>query len=83
MKKIFAILILSIIIQGYIQVNPCKYIDVKPFETNHISIKRKSTIRCIYFTFENPSEGNIILKLAKSNSYTSYIYVVCFVLILC
>ena len=52
----------------------CPNIQVKPYESNHIYIERNTT-KCVLFSFDNPSEGNIILKLARSNSFTSIIYI--------
>ena len=52
---------------------PCKEISIKEYEPNQIYIK-KNTTNCVIFTFQNREEGNIILKLAKSNSFTSIIY---------
>ena len=52
---------------------PCKEISIKEYEPNQIDIK-KNTTNCVIFPFENRAEGNIILKLAKSNSFTSIIY---------
>ena len=52
---------------------PCREITIIPYEQNHIEIK-KNTTNCVIFSFDNKNEGNIILKLAKSNSFTSLIY---------
>ena len=52
---------------------PCREISIIEYETNQIFIK-KNTTKCVIFTFDNKIEGNIILKLAKSNSFTSIIY---------
>ena len=52
---------------------PCREITIIPHEQNHIEIN-KNTTNCVIFSFDNKIEGNIILKLAKSNSFTSLIY---------
>ena len=54
--------------------HPCREITVAPYESNKIYIK-KNTTNCVLFPFENKIEGNIILKLARSNSFTSVIYI--------
>ena len=76
MNKFILILLLTSFIKLSFSSNICHKIDVRPFIPKQISINMDSVYdKCIYFPFENPLEGNIILKLAKSNSYTSYIYV--------
>ena len=52
---------------------PCREIEIIPYTLNHINIK-KNTTDCVIFSFDNKIDGNIILKLAKSNSFTSVIY---------
>ena len=54
--------------------HPCREITIIPNEPNKIIIK-KNTTKCVLFPFEHKIEGNIILKLAKSNSFTSKIYI--------
>ena len=51
----------------------CREISINQFESNQINIKKNKT-NCVIFSFENKVEGNIILKLVKSNSFTSNIY---------
>ena len=75
MKKILFLILLIIIFNSSFQANPCKEIVITPHQPNQVNIIRNDTFKCIYFSFDNPLEGNIILKLAKSNSFTSYIYV--------
>ena len=74
MNKLFISLYLISLIKLCLLSNPCTEITVKPYEPNQIYIER-NTNKCVYFSYDNPSEGNIILKLAKSNSFTSYIYI--------
>jgi hypothetical protein len=76
MNKFVVLFLLISLIKLSLLSNSCVKINVVPFQPTQISINKDSNLKkCIYFPFENPSEGNIILKLAKSNSYTSYIYV--------
>ena len=76
MNKFILLLLLTSFIKLSFSSNICHKIDVRPFIPKQISINMDSVYdKCIYFPVENPVEGNIILKLAKSNSYTSYIYV--------
>lgn len=74
MNKFFYIFIVVFLLKESFLSNPCSKIEIKPFMSNEIYIERNTT-KCSYFTFDNPSEGNIILKLAKSNSFTSIIYI--------
>ena len=74
MNKSFISLFLLYFFKQTLLLNPCKKIEIKPYESNEIYIKRY-TNKCIYFSFYNPSKGNIILKLARSNSFTSIIYI--------
>ena len=74
MNKFFYIFIVVFLLKESLLSNPCSKIEIKPFMSNEIYIERNTT-KCSYFTFDNPSEGNIILKLAKSNSFTSIIYI--------
>ena len=74
MNKLFYIFIVVFLLKESFLSNPCSKIEIKPFMSNEIYIERNTT-KCSYFTFDNPSEGNIILKLAKSNSFTSIIYI--------
>ena len=75
MKRFLIFIFSLIIIKVSLQLNPCQEITIKPYESNQVIIKRLDTSKCSYFSFDNPTEGNIILKLTKSNSFTSYIYV--------
>ena len=75
MKRFLIFLFSVIIIKSSLQLNPCHEMTIKPYESNLININRLDSIRCSYFSFDNPTEGNIIIKLTKSNSFTSYIYV--------
>lgn len=74
MNKFFYSFLLLFLFKESLLINPCTKIQVKPFLPNEIYIER-FTNKCTYFAFDNPSDGNIILKLAKSNSYTSIIYI--------
>ena len=74
MQKKFFIILLYYFIFKQISSHPCREMIVNPFEQTQISIK-KNTTRCVLFSFNNKIEGNIILKLAKSNSFTSKIYI--------
>ena len=74
MNKFFFLLFFLFLFKQILLSNPCTKIDIKPFESNEIFIQ-KNTNKCVYFSFSNPSKGNIILKLAKSNSFTSIIYI--------
>ena len=74
MNKFFYIFIVVFLLKESFLSNPCSKIEIKPFMSNEIYIERNTT-KCSYFSFDNPSEGNIILKLAKSNSFTSIIYI--------
>ena len=74
MNKFFYIFIVVFLLKESLLFNPCSKIEIKPFMSNEIYIERNTT-KCSYFSFDNPSEGNIILKLAKSNSFTSIIYI--------
>ena len=75
MNKFFLLLILSVLFKQILLSNPCKEIEVKPYESNEIFIE-KGKQKCVFFAFDNPSkDGNVILKLARSNSYTSTIYI--------
>ena len=75
MKRFLIFLFSLIIFKETFQINPCQEIAIKPYESNQVIIKRLDASNCSYFSFDNPTEGNIILKLTKSNSFTSYIYV--------
>ena len=75
MKRFLIFIFSLIIIKASLQLNPCQEITIKPYKSNQVIIKRLDTSKCSYFSFDNPTEGNIILKLIKSNSFTSYIYV--------
>ena len=72
-KNIFLFIFFFIFVKYSIS-HPCREITVTPYDSNKINIK-KNTINCVLFSFENKIEGNIILKLAKSNSFTSIIYI--------
>ena len=75
MNKLFILFILSFLFKQIFLSNPCDEIEVKPYESNEIFIERGKQ-KCVFFSFDNPSKsGNIILKLTKSNSYTSMIYI--------
>ena len=73
MKEIFLLILLLIYFPYICFSHSCKEISVKQYEPNEIDIKKNST-NCLIFAFENKEEGNIILKLAKSNSFTTNIY---------
>ena len=72
-KNIFLFIFFFIFVKYSISY-PCREITVTPYDSNKINIK-KNTTNCVLFSFENKIEGNIILKLAKSNSFTSIIYI--------
>ena len=74
MKKFSIFLFALFLLKQVIMENPCTPIDIKPYESNPIYIK-KNTTKCVCFPFDNPSEGNIVLKLLRSNSFTSMIYI--------
>ena len=73
MKSNLIILLVFLFSFDFIFSHPCREISVIPYEPNQIYIK-KNTTNCVVFSFENKLAGNIILKLAKSNSFTSIIY---------
>ena len=74
MKQKLFFLFLYFSFFNHISSYPCKEITVIPFTPTQISII-KNTTNCVMFSFNNKIEGNIILKLAKSNSFTSKIYI--------
>ena len=75
MNNFFLLLLLSVLFKQILLLNPCEEIEVKPYEPKEIFIERGKK-KCLFFSFDNPSnDGNIILKLAKSNSFTSMIYI--------
>ena len=74
MNEFFFSLFLLFLFKQTLLSNPCSKLNIKPYESNEVYIQR-NTNKCIYFSFSNPSKGNIILKLVKSNSYTSIIYI--------
>ena len=75
MNNFFFLLLFSVLFKQILLSSLCDEIEVKPYEINEIFIERGKK-KCVFFSFDNPSEdGNIILKLAKSNSFTSMIYI--------
>ena len=75
MNKFLFLLYLISLFKYIVLLYPCTPVTINPFESNKIYIKANATIKCVFFSFDNPSEGNIILKLVKSNSFTSEIYI--------
>lgn len=74
MKIFFHCLLFIIFLKASLQYDRCKGITIKAFEPNQVNINL-GDINCLFFSFDNPSEGNVILKLAKSKSFTTYIYI--------
>ena len=75
MNKFLFLLFFIALFKYIVLLYPCTPLEINPYESNQIYIKANATIKCVFFSFDNPSEGNIILKLAKSNSFTSEIYI--------
>ena len=73
MKKFIFLLFTFLFFSHKTLSHPCGEITINQYEPNQIYIK-KNTTKCVIFSFDNKIEGNIILKLAKSNSFTSFIY---------
>jgi len=74
MKIFFYCLLFIIFLKSSLHYDRCNELTIKPFEPTQVNINSEEK-NCLFFPFDNPSEGNIILKLAKSNSFTTYIYV--------
>ena len=74
MKIFLHYLLFIIFLKSSLQYDRCRQLTIKPFEPTQVNIDL-GDINCLFFTFDNPSEGSIILKLAKSNSFTTYIYI--------
>ena len=56
--------------------NDCQKITVNPFEPTQIQISEENNkAKCVYFSYDNPIFGDVIIKFSKGNSYSSYIYI--------
>lgn len=75
MKLIFLFTVICLF-QLIFTSNPCSLINVKSFEPKEIIFNSDlDNSPCVYFPFENYYKGNIILKLQKSNSFSSLVYI--------
>ena len=75
MNKFLFLLFLISLFKNIILSYPCTPLTISPFKSNQIYINPNTKIKCVLFFFDNPSEGNIILKLARSKSFTTEIYI--------